>query len=62
MAKYKFAHRRKFGGKIFTLSSIESKSVAKVLAKQMRATGRNVRLVPDEAFGRVAIYARWTRR
>ena len=61
MPKYKFAHRRIFSGKVYTLSSIESKSVAKVLAKQMRATGRKVRLVPDEAFGRVAIYSRWAR-
>ena len=62
MPKYNFAHRRKFSGEVYALTSIESKSVAKVLAKQMRATGRNVRLVPDEAFGRVAIYSRWVRR
>ena len=58
MPKYKFAHRRKFAGETYTLSSIESKSVAKTLAKQMRATGRKVRLVPDKLFGRVAIYSR----
>lgn len=54
------AHRRKFDGKVYTLSSIESKRMAKVLAKQMRQTGRLVRLVPV-AFGRLAIYSRWKR-
>lgn len=55
------AHRRKFDGRIYTLSSIDSKSTAKVLAKQMRQSGRLVRLVPV-AYGRVAIYSRWKKR
>ena len=61
MAVMQPSHRRKFDGVVFTLSSIESKSVAKVLAKQMRQSGRLVRLVPV-AFNRVAIYVRWQER
>lgn len=54
------AHRRKFNGKTYVLQSVESKSVARVLARQMRQADSKtlVRVVPAPIAGhnRYAIY------